>query len=138
MDNSVEIINRLRKEQLIRENTINNISDPGGRFLSAIRTLALYNCAKAIELTADYLRGWETTKLGRGISSLGVKDTVDRFTSNAREILSGFDPILRKQAEQLGQACHAMIDSSVFSITLPRRVQQLILELSNPQNPSPT
>jgi len=137
LNNSVEIINRLRREQPTRENTLNNISDSEGRFLSAIRTLALYNCAKAIELTADYLRGWEATRTSRGISSLGVKDTIDRFTSNACEILSGFDPILRKQAAQLGQACHAVIDSSVFSITLPRRVQQLILELSSPQNPNP-
>lgn len=137
LNNSVDIISRLRREQPARESTINDIPESPVRSWSAIRTLALYNCAKAVEITADYLRGWEATGRARRVGSLGTKDTVDRFISNACEILSGFDPAFRVQVAQLGQACHALIDASVFSLSLPRRVQQFMIDLSNPRNPEP-
>jgi len=137
LDNSVEIINRLRREQPEKEIAINDIPDHPVRLLSAIRTLALYNCAKAIEITGNYIRTWEATGQARRVSSLGTKDTVDRFISNACEILGGFDSMLRIQVAQLAQACHALIDTSVFSLSLPRPVQQFILDLSNPQNSEP-
>ena len=137
LNNSVDIISRLRREQPTKENTINDIAEPPVRFLSAIRTLALYNCAKAVEITADYLRNWESTGRASRVTPLGTKDTVDRFLSNACEILRGFDPAFRVQVAQLAQACHALIDASVFSLSLPRRVQQFMIDLSNPQNPEP-
>lgn len=137
LNSAVEIINRLRREQPKRETALNHITDPQVKLLAAIRTLALYNWAKAIEITGDYLRSWETLGQGRRISSLGTKDTVGRFMLNASEILSGFDPELRTQTGRLTQACHALIDASVFSLSLPRRVQQFMQDLSNPQRPAP-
>ena len=137
INSAIEIIDRLRKEQLVKESSIDIITDHSIRFLSAVRTLALYNCAKAVEITGDYLRGWEAANRSRGLSPLGTEDAIDHFISNASDILSGFDSDLRTQARQLAQACHALIDSSVFSLSLPRPVRQFVMELSNPQNPEP-
>ena len=134
---SVIIIDRLRQEQTLKENSLNSIPDTQVRFLAAVRTLSLYNCAKAVETTGDYLRTWESNGQGRRLSALGTKVTIDRFIANACEILKGADPLLRIQIGRLGQAFHGLIDASVFSLSLPMRVQQFINRLSNPDRPEP-
>ena len=137
LDSSSDIINQLRNEQATRERTLSDIEDPAIRHTSAIRALALYNCAKAVELTNDFLRGTTPSGSRRRITSRGVKDQIDRFIFNAREIASGFDPFFRKEMGKLGQACHSLIDASVFSITLPRSVRNLINELASRQTENP-
>lgn len=132
LDTSAEIISRLRSEQQDNEATLHDIEDPVIRQASAIRALALYNCAKAVELTNDFVRGVNGKALRRRrASSRGIKDEIDKFIFNAREITSGFDPLFRKEMGQLGQACHCLIDASVFSLTLPGRVRDFVSDLSS-------
>jgi replicative superfamily II helicase len=132
LDISDEIITRLRSEQKDREVTLHDIEDPVTKQSSAIRALALYNCAKEVELTNDFVRGVNGKNSSRRkFSARGIKDEIDKFIFNAREITSGFDPLLRQEMGQLGQACHCLIDASVFSLTLPRRVRDFVSDLSS-------
>jgi len=137
LDQSSDIINQLRNEQATREKRLSDIQDPIIRQTSAIRALALYNCAKAVELTNDFLRGSPQDRSRRRITSRGIKDQIDRFIFNAREIVNGFDPFFRKELGKLGQACHSLIDASVFSITLPRSVRNLVNQLASRQTENP-
>ena len=132
LDLSAEIISHLRSKQQDNEAALHDIQDPVTKQLSAIRTIALYNCAKAVELTNDFVRGAAGGGLRRHkTTSRGIKDEIDRFIFNAREITSGFDPLFRKELGQLGQACHCLIDASVFSLTLPRNVRNFVTDLAS-------
>lgn len=132
LDLSAEIISHLRSKQQDNEAALHDIEDPVTKQLSAIRTLALYNCAKAVELTNDFVRGAAGGGLRRHkTTSRGIKDEIDRFIFNAREITSGFDPLFRKELGQLEQACHCLIDASVFSLTLPRNVRNFVTDLAS-------
>jgi len=132
LDLSSEIISRLRNDQQKMEETLHNIEHPSIQQLSAIRALAFYNCAKAIELTNDFVKGSTSRKSNRrSPTSRGIKDEIDKFIFNAREITNGFDPLLRKEFGQLGQACHSLIDASVFSLTLPRNIRDFVAGLAS-------
>lgn len=131
LDSAAEAINSLRQKQAEGEKTIESIDDPSIKQIAAIKTLALYNCAKAVELTNDFLRGETQSNRVRRITSQGLKDEVDRFIFNAREITSGVDPMLRQQFGRLGQACHGLIDASVFSLVRTPGIRNLILDLSS-------
>jgi replicative superfamily II helicase len=137
LDAAAEIINNLRKKQEEGEKSIENINDPFLKQAAAIRTLALYNCAKAVELTNDFVRGAIQSERRRRITSQGLKDEIDRFIFNAREITSGIDPLFRQQIGQLGQACHTLIDASVFSLIRTPGIRNLILDLSSRQKDKP-
>lgn len=137
LDSAAEIIDSLRKEQADGEKTIAGIDDPFLKQAAAVRTLALYNCAKAVELTNDFVRGAAHADRSKRITTQGLKDEIDRFIFNAREITSGIAPMFRQQVGRLGQACHALIDASVFSLVRTPGIRNLILDLSSRQKDKP-
>jgi len=137
LDSAAETINMLRQGQADGEKTIDSIEEPFLKQTAAIRSLALYNCAKAVEITNDFIGGSTQFDRGKRITSQGFKDEIDRFIFNAREITSGIDPILRQDLGKLGQACHALIDASVFSLIRTPGIRNLILDLSSRQKDKP-
>jgi hypothetical protein len=137
LDAAIRIINQLREVQAKGEKTLDGISDQALKQSTAIKTLALYHCAKAVELTIEFVCGIAQSDPKKRISNQGTKDEIDRFIFNAREITSGIDPILRQEFGWLGQACHALIDASVFSLTRMPGIRNFILDLSSREKEKP-
>ena len=130
LEASLSAIKRLRKLQRTRERTLDEIEDLQERRLAALRTLAFYNCARAVELTSLFALGRSSRDDRRPLSAQGLKAEIDRFVFNAREILSGCDPRARIQVGRLRRACHAIVDSSVYSLRLPADVRGFIKGLA--------
>lgn len=94
------------------------------------RLVALYNLARVIEITGERLRGNRGTGTGGRLSSLGIKDEIDKGIFTARELLSGRIPDLRVLAQRLGAACKALVESSVFSAVMPRKTREFLWDLA--------
>ena len=68
-----------------------------------VTIIALYNLAKTVELTGQYLCGEFAKKTSGTFSAKGIKGEIDRYVQNARDTLSGgYDPQLRIFANRLG------------------------------------
>lgn len=100
--------------------------------IKLMRAAGLYNLARVVEITAFFIIG-EPVRIARGrqLSVAGIKGEIDRFLFGAREAFLGSDSYLAVLANKLGIACKKLIDSSVFSLTLPQRVKELLLSLAN-------
>jgi len=117
------------------ENSCQDVSKYMARFATRIklmRAAGLYNLARVVEITAFFIIG-EPVRIARGrqLSVAGIKGEIDRFLFGAREAFLGSDSYLAVLANKLGIACKKLIDSSVFSLTLPQRVKELLLSLAN-------
>jgi len=138
---ALRIIADLKKQQQFREDELivhpgeQNVSQYMARFatrIALLRAVGLYNLARVVEITAFFIIG-EPVRIARGrqLSVAGIKGEIDRFIFGAREAFLGSDSYLALLANKLGMACKKLIDSSVFSLTLPQRVKKLLLSLAN-------
>lgn len=97
----------------------------------AALVVAYYNMARAVEITAQYLKGdYEQATSRRSLTAQGAKDEVDKFIFTAREVLSGHNPDTRLFAGRLAAGCKALIDASIYSAVLPRRSQKFLRDLA--------
>ena len=130
---SQRTIQRLRELQERGERTLLEGSIPAEARIVALRTVALYNCAKAVELASEFVLSGPGT---RGVSDRGVEIEIDRFIANARQVLAGLGTDLLGQVVRLGQACRAIVNSSVHAGTLPRTVREFVnIMASNTHKP---
>ncbi len=142
---AVTIIRKLRNLQPHRENVYltqipNDLDDSLGEFIKeqrAVVLMALYNVARAVEITGDFLMGQGAESIrSRRLSPQGIKDELDRFIFTARDILTGSEPELRLLVGKLGAGCKALIDASVFSVVMPPKTRQLLIDLAqDPKKP---
>lgn len=133
---ALTIINKLQKIQLKVENqylsTYDNQNELQQKVVSII---ALYNLARTVELTGEYLCGEFAKKTSGTFSAKGIKGEIDRFVQNARDTLSGgYNPQLRIFAYRLGEGCKALVESSIFSVVMPSRTKKFLLDLSQDDN----
>lgn len=125
-----DIISNLRKEQSTREPSLASIQDPYERTFFAARTLALYYVLKALENTNSFLLGNSSGAVR------GTKDEIAKLFFSATEILRGMDPKWTQSLTRLEAACFGLVDSSIFSITLPSKLKGFLMDLANrPQKP---
>jgi replicative superfamily II helicase len=138
---ALRIIDELKKQQQFREDELivhpddQNVSMYTAQLatrIALLRAVGLYNLARVVEITAFFIMG-EPIRIARGrrLSVAGVKGEIDRFIFGAREAFLGSDSYFAVLANKLGMACKKLIDSSVFSLTLPQRVKELLLSLAS-------
>lgn len=130
VESALKIVADLRGSQEQGEEELRAIDDPWLQHFAAARAVALYNCARSMELTASYLLGPVQGSRRQTLTAAGVKTEVDRHFFNARELLTAIDPVLLWEVERLNRATHQVIDSSVHSATLPLSVRALMDELA--------
>lgn len=134
VEEALRIVADLRKAQAEGEVELASIEDPWVQHFATARCVALYNCARSIELAASYLMGNVQGTRGQPLTAAGVKTEVDRHFFNAREVLRGVDPQLLWEVERLNRAAHLLIDSSIYAVTLPRSVRAFVDEISRRQD----
>ncbi len=144
---AANIVVNLRREQNDREQELivrfdkGNITEHKARFgthLALLRAVGLYNLARVVEITAYFIMNEPIrTVRGRQLAVAGVKGEIDRFLFSAREAFSMSDRYLPFLATRFGTACKALIDSSVFSQTLPASVKNLLLNLADKASAKP-
>ncbi|MEA1960698.1 MAG: DEAD/DEAH box helicase, partial [Bacillota bacterium] len=100
-----------------------------------VAIIALYNLARTVELTGQYLCGEYINKTSGTFSAKGIKGEIDRYVQNARDTLSGgYDPQLRIFANRLGEGCKSLVESSIFSVVMPPRTKKFLIDLSQDDN----
>lgn len=142
---AANIILDLKKKQENREQELivrfNEEEEQEARLsthLALLRTVGLYNLARVVEITAHFIMNEPIrTVRGRQLAVAGVKGEIDRFLFSAKEAFSMSDRYLPFLAARLGTACKALIDSSIFSQTLPARVRDLLLNLADKTSDKP-
>ncbi len=127
---ALQVIADLRRLQPEREGPLAGISKDEDRQIAARVTLAMYNCAKAVELTAQFTIGQATSRGEQRLSAEGVQIETDLFVFNARELLCSIDHTRRILIGRLGQACRALVDSSVYAQTLPTFVRRFMKQVA--------
>ncbi|MDD2620567.1 MAG: DEAD/DEAH box helicase [Syntrophomonadaceae bacterium] len=133
---ALTIIDGLHKIQLKVEKQYLSTNDNQNELQQkVVMIIALYNLAKIVELTGQYLCGEFAKKTSGTFSAKGIKGEIDRYVQNARDTLSGgYDPQLRIFANRLGEGCKALVESSIFSVVMPSRTKKFLLDLSQDDN----
>ncbi|MFH0775598.1 MAG: DEAD/DEAH box helicase [bacterium] len=144
---AANIIFDLKKKQENREQELivnfdkENIPEHEARLkthLAFLRAVGLYNLARVVEITTHFIMNEPIrTVRGRQFAVAGVKGEIDRFLFSAKEAFSLSDRYLPFFAMRIGTACKSLIDSSIFSQTLPARVKDLLLNLADKASDKP-
>jgi len=129
---ALTIIDSLHKLQLKVEKQYLSSNDNQVELQQKVVTIiALYNLARTVELTGQYLCGEFAKKTSGTFSAKGLKGEIDRYVQNARDTLGGgYNPQLRIFANRLGEGCKALVESSIFSVVMPSRTKKFLLDLS--------
>lgn len=130
-----------REQELIVSFDKRNIIEHEARFrthLALLRVVGLYNLARVVEITTHFIMNEPIrTVRGQQLAVAGIKGEIDKFLFSAKEAFVMSDRYLPFLATQLGTACKSLIDSSVFSQTLPAKVRDLLLQLADKSTEKP-
>jgi len=136
LSKALTIIDSLHRMQLKKEKQYLSADNNQNELQQKVVIIvALYNLAKTIELTGQYLCGEFAKKTSGTFSAKGIKGEIDRYVQNARDTLSGgYEPQIRIFAYRLGESCKALVESSIFSVVMPPRTKRFLIGLSQDDN----